>query len=126
MRVTSSVFWSHNGWDAGITSVFGGEYWVDTTNATLAPSRYTSSVTRWDFNAGYDFGHRGGFGGAGSVWWQRALRDTKWRATIIDAFNTEPPLDVRGYHDKGFEVIGISLENARITGKDIGGAMLRS
>jgi outer membrane receptor for ferrienterochelin and colicin len=97
MRVTSSLFWSHQGWDAGVTGVYGGKYWVDTSNATLAPSRYTDSVIRWDFGAGYDFGRRDRFGAKGDAWWRRALRDTKWHVTIIDAFNTEPPLDVRGF-----------------------------
>ncbi|MCF7688010.1 MAG: TonB-dependent receptor [Cephaloticoccus sp.] len=97
MRVTTSLFWSHNAWDAGVTNMFGGEYWVDTSNATLAPSRYTDSVMRWDFNASYDFGRRPGFGSKGSAWWQRALGDSKLRVTIINAFDTEPPLDVRGY-----------------------------
>jgi outer membrane receptor protein involved in Fe transport len=96
MRVTSSLFWSHRGWDAGVTGLYGGEYWVNTSNATLAASRFTDSVVRWDLNAGYDFGRHPGFGAKGDFWWKRAFHDTKLRATIINLFNTEPPLDVRG------------------------------
>lgn len=97
MRIVSSLFWARGGWDAGVTAIHGGEYWVDTSNAALAPSRYTDSVVRWDLKAGYDFGQRPGFGVKGEAWWQRAFRDTKLRATVINVFDTEPPLDVRGF-----------------------------
>jgi hypothetical protein len=95
-RVTGSVFWARRSWEAGITGVYGGEAWVDSSNTALIPSRYTKAVTRWDFNAAYDFGHRKDFGAQGDSWWRRALHDTKLRLTIINAFDTEPPLNVNG------------------------------
>lgn len=96
MRITSSLFWNQGAWDAGVTSVYSGRYWVNSTNETLAPSRWTDDVMRWDVNAGYDFGRNKSFGEKGSAWWKRALRDTKLRLTVINAFDTEPPLDVLG------------------------------
>lgn len=95
-RVTGSLFWMRAAWEAGITGVYGGEYWTDSSNATLYPSRYTDDVTRWDFSAGYDFGRRSGFGVQGDAWWRRALHDTKLRVTIINVLDTEPPLNVNG------------------------------
>ncbi len=95
-RVTASIFWSRAAWDAGLTGVYGGESWVESSNPTLSPSRYTADVTRWDVNAGYDFGRRSAFGAAGDVWWRRILHDTKLRVTIINVFDTEPPLNVNG------------------------------
>jgi outer membrane receptor protein involved in Fe transport len=97
MRITSSLFWTRGGWDAGVTSIYGGRYWVDSTNQTLSPSRWTDDVMRWDVNAGYDFGRNKAFGAKGSPWWQRALHDTKLRVTVINVFNTEPPLDALGF-----------------------------
>jgi outer membrane receptor protein involved in Fe transport len=96
MRITSSLFWSRRAWEAGVTNVYGGRSWTDSSNAALFPSRYTADVLRTDLSVGYDFGRQPGFGGAGSSWWRRALHDTKVRATFIDAFNTQPPLNVNG------------------------------
>jgi outer membrane cobalamin receptor len=95
-RVTASLFWSRAALEAGVTGVYGGKAWVESSNATLAPSRYTDDVMRWDFNAAYDFGRRTGFGAEGDAWWRRALHDTKLRVTIINVFDTEPPLNVNG------------------------------
>jgi len=95
-RITGTLFWSRQAWEAGVTGVHGGEVWVDSSNTTLFPSRYTEAVTRWDFNAAYDFGHRKEFGAQGDAWWRRALHDTKLRVTVINAFDTEPPLNVNG------------------------------
>ncbi|MFO1448849.1 MAG: TonB-dependent receptor [Opitutaceae bacterium] len=98
MRVTTSLFWSREAWDVGLTHLYGGEYWADTTNATIAPSRFTDDTMRWDVAVGYDFANRSGTGGGeGASWWRRALHNTKWRATIINVFDKEPPLDVRGF-----------------------------
>jgi len=97
MRVTSSLFWSRLAWEAGVTAIYGGEYWEDTSNATLAASRYTDAVVRWDVNAGYDFGQREGAALGGASLWRRALRDTKWRVKVINVFDTEPSIDVRGF-----------------------------
>lgn len=97
MRITSSLFWTRDGWDAGVTSIYGGRYWVNSTNETLSPSRWTDDVMRWDVNAGYDFGRNKAFGAKGSSWWQRALHDTKLRVTVINVFDTEPPLDALGF-----------------------------
>jgi hypothetical protein len=95
-RVTGSLFWSRGAWEAGVTTIYGGQYWVDSSNSALKPSAYTDPVQRWDVNAGYDLSRRPGFGTAGESWWRRALRDTKLRATIINLGNTEPPLTVNG------------------------------
>ncbi|MBK8857347.1 MAG: TonB-dependent receptor [Opitutaceae bacterium] len=95
-RVTTALNWSHGPWEAGLTNVFGGESWTDSSNATIAPSRYTDSVMRWDLNAGHDFGRRPGFGARGESWWRRALHDTKLRVTIINVLDDEPPLNVNG------------------------------
>ena len=97
MRITSAIYWSRGPWDAGVTSIYGGRYWVNTTNATLAPSRWTDDVMRFDVNASYDFGKNHGFNERGSSWWRRALHDTKLSVTIINVANTEPPLDVLGF-----------------------------
>ena len=97
MRVTSSIFWSRQAWEAGVTAIYGGESWEDTSNATLAASRYTDAVLRWDVNAGYDFGRRENAGSRGTAWWRRALHDTKWRVKVINVFDTEPSIDVRGF-----------------------------
>ena len=51
---------------------------------------------RWDAGVGYDFGRKNGFGAQGNSWWRRALRDTKWRVTIINVLNTVPPMDATG------------------------------
>lgn len=96
LRVITNLFWSNGAWDGGVTHVYGGEFWTDSNNVALFPSRYTSGVTRWDFSAGYDFGRRAGFGARGDVWWRRALHETKLRVTVINAFDTEPPLNVNG------------------------------
>ncbi|MCB1104643.1 MAG: TonB-dependent receptor [Cephaloticoccus sp.] len=95
-RATLSVFWARNAWDAGVTGVYGGKFWVNSSNQTIAPSRYTDDVMRWDINMGYDFGRRPGFGIQGDAWWRRALHDTKFRVTIINVFDQEPPLNVNG------------------------------
>jgi hypothetical protein len=83
-------------WEAGLTNVYGGEYWTDTNNANIYPSRYTDDVMRWDANFGYDFGKQPGFGGKSESWWRRSLRDTKLRITLINVFDDEPPLTVNG------------------------------
>jgi outer membrane receptor protein involved in Fe transport len=96
MRVTTSLNWSRGPWEAGLTNVYGGQSWVDSSNATLYPSRYTADVMRWDAGFGYDFGKRPEFGAKGSGWWRRALHDTKVRVTLIDFGNDAPPLTVNG------------------------------
>jgi outer membrane receptor protein involved in Fe transport len=95
-RVTFSAFWSRAGWDAGITAVHSGKSWTDSSNVALYPSRDTASVTRWDVNGSYDFGRRAGSDGRGVSWWSRALHGTKLRLTVINLFDTEPPLNVNG------------------------------
>jgi iron complex outermembrane recepter protein len=95
-RITVSGYWSRGTWDAGFTGIYGGKSWTDSSNTALFPSRYTDDVIRWDLNAGYDFGRRPGFGAKGDAWWRRALHDTKLRLTVINAFDTEPPLNVNG------------------------------
>lgn len=97
MRVTTALFWSRGPWDAGVTNIYGGRYWVTSTNEALVPSRWTDDVMRFDVNTSYDFGRSRGFGLKGSAWWQRALHDTKLSVTIINVANTEPPLDLRGF-----------------------------
>lgn len=99
MRITNSLYWSRGPWDAGVTSIYGGRAWAETTNPALAASRWTDCVLRFDLNASYDFGERRGFGGRDAAWWQRMLRDTKWGITIINVADTEPPLDVLGFFD---------------------------
>ena len=96
MRLTTSFNWSLGAWEAGVTNVYGGQYWVDSSNAAIYPSRYTDAVMRWDVNFGYDFGKRPEFSGKGSVWWRRALHDTKVRVTLIDFRDDAPPLTVNG------------------------------
>ncbi len=96
MRVTTLGAWSLDAWEAGFTNVYGGEFWVNTNNAAIYPSRYTDSVMRWDAHGGYDFGRRTGFGAKGETWWRRALHDTKLRVNVINVFDTEPPLNVNG------------------------------
>jgi hypothetical protein len=96
MRTTTSFNWSLGSWEAGITNVYGGQYWADTTNAAISPSRYTDSVMRWDASFGYDFGRRAGFGTKSDAWWRRALHDTKVRVTLIDFRDDQPPLTVNG------------------------------
>jgi len=95
-RVTLSTYWSRGAWDAGVTGVYSGKAWTDSSNTALFPSRYTKEVTRWDVTGGYDFGRRAGFGAKGDAWWKRVLQDTKVRATVINVFDTEPPLNVNG------------------------------
>ncbi|MBL9207611.1 MAG: TonB-dependent receptor [Opitutaceae bacterium] len=96
-RITASVFWTRDAWEGGITGVYGGQYWTDTNNAAIFPSRFTEDVTRYDASAVYDFGHRDRKGqSSGNAWWRRALKDTKVRVTVINLFNTEPPLTVNG------------------------------
>ncbi len=97
MRITSAINWSRGAWDAGVTSIYGGRYWADSNNTTLAPSGYAPSTTRYDVNASYDFGKKRGFGDRGSSWWRRALHDTKVAVTVIDVANTEPSTDVNGF-----------------------------
>jgi iron complex outermembrane receptor protein len=97
MRITTVLYWSRGPWDAGVTHIYGGRYWVNSTNQTLSPSRWTDDVMRFDLNASYDFGRNRGFGARGSSWWKRALHDTKLGVTIINAANTEPPLDALGF-----------------------------
>lgn len=96
MRMTTSFAWSRGPWEAGFTNVYGGKYWVDSSNAAIYPSRYTDAVMRWDANFGYDFGRRPEFGGKGSAWWRRAMHDTKVRVTLIDVRDDMPPLTVNG------------------------------
>lgn len=96
MRVTSALFWSLHAWEAGATAVYGGRYWTDSNNTAIYPSRYTDAVTRWDFSGAYDFGRLTEFASESDPWWRRMLRDTKIRVALIDAFNTEPPLNVNG------------------------------
>jgi len=96
MRMTTSLRWMRGPWEAGLTSVYGGQYWTDTNNAAIYPSRYTDDVMRWDANFGYDFGKNPEFGAKGSVWWKRALRDTKLRVTLINFRDDTPPLTVNG------------------------------
>ncbi len=95
-RVTFSAFWARGPWEAGVTGIHGGRSWTDSSNTALYPSRYTDAVTRWDVNGAYDLGRRPGFGAQGDAWWRRALHDTKLRVTIINVFDTEPPLNVNG------------------------------
>ena len=96
MRIVSSLFWSRGSWDAGVTANYQGRYWRDTNNAALSVSRWTDDVIRWDANASYDFGKNRSFGDRGSAWWRRALHDTKWSVSIINALDTEPPMDALG------------------------------
>jgi outer membrane receptor protein involved in Fe transport len=96
LRITTSLFWNRGAWDAGLTSVYGGEAWADSSNTALAPSRYTDDVMRWDLNVGHDFGRRASFGESGASSWKRALRDTRIRVTIINLLDEEPPLNVNG------------------------------
>jgi iron complex outermembrane recepter protein len=98
MRATLMTSWSRGPWDAGINGIYGGKVWSNSSNQALAPSRYTAAVTRWDVNAGYDFGRRKDFGAKGDQWWKRALHDSKLRVTIINVFDTEPPLNVNGFY----------------------------
>ncbi len=95
-RLTLSAYWSRGAWDVGLTGVYGGKSWVDSSNTAIAPSRYTDDVTRWDVNAAYDFGRVSGFGVQGDAWWKRIFHDLKIRATVINVFDTEPPLNVNG------------------------------
>ncbi|HAY06619.1 MAG TPA: hypothetical protein DCY26_08195 [Hyphomonas sp.] len=95
-RATLALSWMRGAWDAGVAGVYGGKAWTDSSNVNIAPSRYTDDVMRWDANVAYDFGRRAGFGAQGDSWWKRALRDTKVRVTIINLFDTEPPLNVNG------------------------------
>lgn len=96
MRLTTSLFWNRGAWDAGLTHVYGGKSWTDSSNATIAPSRYTDDVMRWDANVGYDFGRRADFAAKDASWWRRALHDTKLRVTIVNVLDEEPPLNVNG------------------------------
>ena len=36
MRMTTSFAWSRGPWEAGFTNVYGGRYWVDSSNAAIA------------------------------------------------------------------------------------------
>jgi iron complex outermembrane recepter protein len=96
-RITLNTTWGRGPWEAAVTAVHSGEFWNDSTRPTVAPSRNIESVTRWDISGAYDFGQREGFGEKGSAWWQRALHDTELRLSIINLFNTEPPLNVAGF-----------------------------
>lgn len=96
LRATLMTSWSRGPWDAGITGVYGGKVW---STSSVAPDAYTDDVIRWDLNAAYDFGQRRDFGARGDAWWKRALHDSKLRVSIINVFDTEPPLNVNGFYN---------------------------
>lgn len=97
MRATTSARWSRGPWEAGVTHLYGGKVWVNSTNATLAASRYTDPVERWDANVSCDLGRYQWSAGANDSWWRRLLRDSRVSVSVINVLNTEPPLNVNGF-----------------------------
>jgi outer membrane receptor protein involved in Fe transport len=95
-RITLGLTLGRDAWEAGITGIYGGRSWTNSSNPALAPSRYTDDVVRWDVTAGYEFGRGTDLDSASAPWWRRALHATKLRVTIINLFDTEPPLNVNG------------------------------
>jgi iron complex outermembrane receptor protein len=96
LRVVSNVFWSRGAWEAGVTNIHSTGTWADSQNTALVPSGYSPDSNRWDVNASYDFAKGGAFR-EGQSWWRRLMDKSKVNITIINALNTEPPLDVNGF-----------------------------
>lgn len=95
-RITLNTTWAQDAWEVGITGVYGGRYFDESTNPDIVPDGYVGSVTRWDLSGAYDFGLLRNFGEKGDLWWKRLLHDSKLRVSILNVFDTEPPLTPNG------------------------------